>query len=45
MLQCFKIDITHNINLLNDNFMLKNKYKFVTTPEYDQTESELLKLS
>ena len=45
MLQGFKIDITHNINLLNDNFMLKNKYKFVTTPEYDQTESELLKLS
>jgi hypothetical protein len=45
MLQSFKIDTAHNINSLNDNFIIKNKYKFVTTPEYDHTESELLNLS
>ena len=45
MLQTFKIDTTHNINSLNDNLMVENKHKFVSTPEYDHTESELLKLS
>ena len=45
MLQSFEIDTTHKINPLTDNFRVKNGYKFVATPEYDQTESELLKLS
>ncbi len=45
MLQSFEIDTTHNINPLTNNFRVKNGYKFVATPEYNQTESKLLKLS
>ncbi|NES01384.1 MAG: hypothetical protein F6K22_00100 [Okeania sp. SIO2F4] len=45
MVQSFEIDTTHKINPLTDNFRVKNGYEFVATPEYDQTESELLKLS
>jgi len=47
MLQTFKIDTTHNINPLTDNFRVHNnsRYEFVATPEYNHTESELLKFS
>ncbi len=45
MLQSLRIETNHKINPLTDNFKVKNRCKFVATPEYDQTESELFKLS
>ncbi|MEB3343031.1 hypothetical protein [Okeania sp.] len=47
MLQTLKIDTTHNINPLTDNFRVhnSNRYKFVATPERNQIESELLRFA
>ena len=45
MVQSFQINRTNKIDTPSNNFSLNNKSTILASPEYDQTESELIKTS
>lgn len=45
MLQSFQVARSHKNHTQSNNLKMNNGYTFIASPEYDQTESELIKTS